>query len=168
MNCSKRLQTLERGAEEMEEKYIQFFANYDDWVSVKKLKIESSTDARTIMQFLASLGISLDKKVEDNLRKIVTLDKLDSALSELTADKKSENIALILEAASSGKINKVIKEICEIPEMQPKEKNELGEFCKVYALKKALKNSGLFIDYSCIQLKIPGMKKNLAKKAGKE
>jgi len=152
----------------MSEKYIQFFANYDDWVAVKKLKIDASTDARTIMQFLAALGISLDKKVEDNLRKIVALDKLDSAISELTAGKKSENIALILEAASSGKVNKVVKEICEIPEMQPKEKNELAEFCKVYALKKALKNAGLFIDYSTINLNIPGMKKSMVKKAGKD
>ncbi|MBI5872406.1 DUF2666 family protein [archaeon] len=74
----------------MSEKYIQLIANYDDWVAIKKLKIEPSTDARTVMQFLASLGISLDKKVVDNLRKIVALDKLDSAIKELTGEKKSE------------------------------------------------------------------------------
>jgi hypothetical protein len=151
-----------------DEKYIQMVANYDGWVAIKKLTIEPSTDSRTIMQFLASLGISLDKKVEDNLGKIVDLKKLDEALAELSKGKTAENIALILEAASSGKINKVIKEICEIEGMQPKEKNELMEFCKVYALKKALKNAGLFIDYSTISLKIPGMKKGPAKKAGKE
>lgn len=151
----------------VEEKYIQLVANYDGWVAIKKLKIEPSTDARTVMQFLASLGISIDKKVEDNLRKIVALDKLDAALKELTGGKKQENIALVLETVSSGKVNKVIKEICEIEGMQPREKSELTEFCKVYALKKALKESGLFIDYSTINLNIPGMKKSLLKKAEK-
>ncbi|HIH21954.1 MAG: DUF2666 family protein [Candidatus Diapherotrites archaeon] len=152
----------------MSEKYIQMVANYDGWVAVKKLKIEPSTDSRTVMQFLASLGISLDKKVEENLAKIVDLKKLDSALEELSVGKNSENIALIIEAASSGKVNRVIKEICELESLQAKEKTELQEFCKVYALKKAFKKAGLFIDYSTIQLKIPGMKKSRAKKEAKD
>lgn len=149
-----------------DDKYIQLVANYDDWTAVKKLKIEQSTEPRAVMQFLASLGISIDKKVADNLAKIVDLKRLDSAIAELSSGK--ENMALIIEAASSGKVNKVIKEICEIEGMQPKEKNELIEFCKVYALKKALKEAGLYIDYSSISLNIPGMKKSLVKKAGKD
>ena len=150
-----------------EEKYIQLIANYEDWVAIKKLKIEPTTDSRTVMQFLAALGISLDKKIEENLRKIADLKKLDEALKEIEAGKKAENIALLIETVNSGKINRVIKEICEIEGMQPKEKNELIEFCKVYALKKTMKEAGLYIDYSTIQLKIPGMKKPKAKKEEK-
>jgi len=149
-----------------DEKYIQLIANYDDWVAIKKLKIEPTTEPRTIMQFLASLGISLDKKVADNLGKTVDLKRLDAAVAELSAGK--ESMALIIEAVSSGKINRAIKEICEIEGMQPKEKNELIEFCKVYALKKALKDSGFYIDYSSINLNIPGMRKKKEKKPEKE
>jgi len=61
-----------------EEKYIQFVANYDDWVAIKKLKIEPSMDPKTIMEFLASLTISVDRKVEENLGKMVDLKKLDA------------------------------------------------------------------------------------------
>ena len=55
------------------DKVIQFIANYDDWVAVKKLKIEEKTDPRTIMEFLAGLGIGIDRKIEQNLGKATTL-----------------------------------------------------------------------------------------------
>ena len=71
------------GGERMaDEKFIQFVANYEDWVSVKKLKVEPGMEPRTVMEFLASLGTGIDKKVEENLRKCVALDKLDAALKE--------------------------------------------------------------------------------------
>jgi len=65
------------------EEVIQFIANYADWKSIKKLKIEAATDPKTIMEFLASLGTGIDRKIEDNLRKIVELDKVDAAIAEL-------------------------------------------------------------------------------------
>ena len=37
------------------EKCIQFIANYDDWVSIKKMKITEATGAKTVLEFLASL-----------------------------------------------------------------------------------------------------------------
>ena len=47
--------------------------------------------------------------------------------------------------------------------MQKNEKKVLSEFCKVYAMKKALKEVKLMVDYSGI--KIPGSKKAKKKKA---
>ncbi len=149
----------------MEDEYIQLVANYGEWKAVKKLKIEPATDARTVLQFLASLGISLDNKIEQNLRKSVEIQKLDAVLAELPKGKSEEEISEILKAVSSGKVNKVIAEISKAKEISGKELAELQEFCKVYALKKALKESGLFIDYSAVHLQIPGMKKSKAKKA---
>ena len=32
-----------------DEKFIQFVSNYDDWVSVKKLKVEPGMEPRTVM-----------------------------------------------------------------------------------------------------------------------
>ncbi|MFA4907091.1 MAG: DUF2666 family protein, partial [archaeon] len=101
-----------------EEQYIQFISNYKDWISVKKLKITEQSDPKTVMEFLASLTMSVDNKVEANLAKIVELGKLDAALKEVIqgAGKKENEVAAILAAVASSKINKVITEITEKPE----------------------------------------------------
>ena len=138
-----------------EEKYIQLIANYDDWIAIRKLKIEPATDPKTVMEFLAGLGMSLDSKVEGNLGKIVALDRVDAAIAELSLGKK--DVAKALEEVSSRKVNSVIKEITGLPELQKNEQKEIGQFCKVYALKKALKECGLPVDYSSVD--IPGMKR---------
>ncbi|MEM4710129.1 MAG: DUF2666 family protein [Candidatus Diapherotrites archaeon] len=138
-----------------EEKYIQFVANYDDWVAIRKLKIEPATDPRTVMEFLAGLTNSVDSKVEENLRKIVDLKKVDDAIASLGLGKK--DVAKALEEINSRKVSSAIKEICALPELQSAEQKELEQFCRIYATKKALKECGLMVDYSNIE--IPGMKK---------
>lgn len=138
-----------------EEKYIQFIANYDDWVAIRKLKIEPSTDPKTILEFLAGLNTSVDSKVEDNLRKLVDLKKVDEAIASLDLTKK--DVAKALEEINSRKVSSAIKEICDLSELQSSEKKELEQFCRVYATRKALKECGLLVDYSSIE--IPGMKK---------
>lgn len=145
------------------EKTIQFVANYNDWVAIKKLKIEEKTDPKTIMEFLASLTTSIDNKVSENLKKIVDLEKLDAALKELKFGRTESEIANVLAEANSRKINAVISEISAKPELQKNEQKEIADFCRVYALKKALNECGLKIDYSSIE--IPGMKRIMKKKA---
>jgi hypothetical protein len=143
------------------EKSIQFVANYDEWQAVKKQKIDEKTSPKTIMEFLASLGTSLDNKIEANLRKIVDLKKLDATINELKIGKTESEIAEILADVNSRKINSTINEICEKPELKPNEQKELKGFCKVYAMKTALKKCSLNVDYSCIE--IPGMKRIMKK-----
>lgn len=148
-----------------EEKYIQFVANYDDWVAVRKLKIEAATDARTVMEFLASLTTSVDKKVEENLSKIIDLKKLDAALATIAVGKTEEEIAAALKEVNTRKINAVINEITALEKFQKNEQKELADFCKAYATRKILKQTNAMIDYS--QIEIPGMKRVMkgAKKA---
>ena len=142
---------------------IQFISNYSEWIAIKKLKITEKTNPRTVMEFLAGLTTSLDRKVEDNLRKLVALDKLDNVLNEeLSEGKGVANIEKNLAAVSGRKVNSIINEICEIEGMQKNEKKELIDFCKVYAMKKALKEVKLMVDYS--EIKIPGMGKSKKKK----
>ncbi len=145
------------------EKVIQFISNYDDWVAVKKLKIEEKTDSRTIMEFLASLGMGIDGKVEANLGKIVELKKLDLAIDQIKAGKSEEEIAGAMKEVNTRNVSKIIGEITEREEFQANEKKELQGFCKVYAMRKVLKKCGLNIDYSSIE--IPGMKRLTKKKA---
>ncbi|HZX20587.1 MAG TPA: DUF2666 family protein [archaeon] len=146
---------------DLSEKYIQFVANYDDWVSIRKLTIETATDPKTIMEFLASLNTSTDKKVEENLRKIVALDKVDEALASLELGKK--DTAKALEEVNSRKVGSVIKEITEnLEKLSKPEKKEIEQFCRVYAMRKALKQCGIGVDYS--EIEIPGMKRVMKKK----
>ena len=148
-----------------EEQYIQFISNYKDWVSVKKLRITEQTDPKTVMEFLASLTMSVDSKVEANLAKVVELGKLDSALKEVLqgAGKKEKEIAAILSAVASSKVNKAITEITEKASGEKGVRKELQGFCKAYSMRKALKECGLAIDYSGIE--IPGMKRVMKKKS---
>jgi len=134
---------------------IQFMANYSGWKAIKKLKVEPATDPRTVMEFLASLGMSFDRKIEENLRKVVELDKVDAAIEEAGIGKR--DVADAIAEVNSRKVNSLINEICKKPELQKNEQKELIGFCKVYAMRKALLKAELNIDYSSI--KIPGIKK---------
>ena len=141
---------------------IQFIANCGSWKAIKKLKIEDATEDKTVMEFLASLEMGIDRKIEENLRKIVELDKVDAAIAEIQGGKKKEIVAEVIAEVGSRKVNSVINEICTKPELQKNEQKELIGFCKVYAMRKALKEAGLDVDYSGI--KIPGLKKAKKKK----
>ncbi len=147
-----------------EEKYIQFVANYDDWVVIKKLKIEPSMDPKTIMEFLASLTISVDRKIEDNMGKLVDLKKLDSAIEQVSIGKSEEEIAAALKEVNSRKVSAVINEISQLEKLQKNEQKELAGFCKAFAMRKVLKKCGAMIDYS--EIEIPGLKR--AMKTGKK
>lgn len=148
----------------MDEKYIQFVANYDDWVSIKKLKIEPNMDPKTIMEFLASLTTSVDRKVEDNLKKIVDLKQVDDAVNAVFSGGKGAGaINEALAAVNSSKVNSAINAITEKPEWQKNEQKEIQGFCKAYAMRVALKKCGLTIDYS--EIEVPGMKRAMKKKA---
>lgn len=148
-----------------EDNYVQLIANYRDWIAIKKLKITEQTDPKTVMEFLAGLTTSIDRKVEENLKKTVELSKLDLVLNEILSEagKKEEEISKILAEAKGAKINKAINEICIKEQFEKKVQKELIDFCKVYAMKKALKACSLNIDYSNIE--IPGMKRLQKKQA---
>ncbi len=139
------------------DKTIQFIANYDDWVSIKKLKIDEKMDSKTIMEFLASLGTGIDRKLEENLGNTVDLTKLNKAINEIPTGKTEEEISNALKAVTKRNISSIIKEITNLPGLQKNEVKELDEFCRTYAIRKTLKKCGLMIDYS--EIKIPGMRK---------
>ena len=144
------------------EEQIQFMANYQDWKSIKKLKIEAATEPRTIMEFLASLETGIDRKIEDNMRKIIELGKVDAAIAEIETGKGAEAVAEIIAQVNSRKVGSAINEICKKEEFQKNVQKELIGFCKVYAMRKALSNQGLFVDYTNVE--IPGMKRLMKKK----
>ena len=50
-------------------------------------------DEKTIMEFLTSLGTGIDRKIEENLRKLVELNKLDELIEKISIGKTEEEIA---------------------------------------------------------------------------
>ncbi len=142
---------------------IQLIANYSDWKAIKKQTITEKTDPLTVAEFLASLTTSVDRKVEENLRKKVALDKLDAAIAQLGLMKGDAVKAL--EEINSRSISKVINEISQVPQLQKNQQKEVADFCRAYSIKKVLKACGLLIDYS--QIEIPGMGR-LKKKVPKD
>lgn len=146
-----------------EEGTIQFISNYAGWQSVKKLKVEAHTDPVTVMEFLASLTTSVDKKVEENLRKKVALEKLDGMLAGIAVGKTENEMAQALSELNSRKTSQAINEICAAAGLQKNEQEELAGFCKVYATRKILNACKAAVDYSGVE--IPGMKRVMKKKA---
>lgn len=132
---------------------IQFIAKLGNWIAVRKLKVEEKTEPLTVMEFLAGLSVSFDGKIEEFLGKEIELARLNAALDEELEGlgKGKKGISEALARVNSAKINRIINELCEKPDWQKKEKNELKEFCKVYALRKAFKKAGLKVDYSTIE-----------------
>jgi len=143
------------------EESIQFIANCKGWVAIKKLKVTEKTDPKTVMEFLASLGTGIDRKVEEKLRELVELERVDNALNEVLSSGKTPGEAI--HAVNSRAVSSVINELSDKPELQKNEKKELGEFLKVYATRKALKELKIRMDYS--EIAIPGMKKTKKTKA---
>lgn len=146
------------------EEGIAFVVNMKGWQSVKKLTVTEKMNSRSVIEFLGSLNTGVDLKVEEFLEKIVDLKKVDAFLKEQLQGKgKTEGeIANLLAALKGPKLGKILNEICELPELQKGEQDELKDFCRVYAIKKGLKELGVMIDYS--EIKIPGMKRLMKKK----
>lgn len=143
----------------MVEETIQFIANYEDWKVIKKITITKDTAPLSIVDFLASLTYSTDDKIESNLRKIVELDKVDIAIKEL-AFKKGDSTKAI-EEVNSRKIGKVISEICKLDKFSGPVQKELVQLCKIYSIKKVLKECEILNSYH--EAEIPTLKR--AKKA---
>jgi len=138
---------------------IQLIANYDDWKAIKKITITNETAPLSIAEFLASLVYSTDEKIEDNLRKAVELDKVDSALAELDLGKGDAGEAI--KEINTRAVSKVINEIAKLDKFNGPTQKELVGLCKIYATKKALKACGIMSAYS--EAEIPSLKR--AKKA---
>jgi translation elongation factor EF-G len=138
---------------------IQLLANYENWKAIKKITITDKTDPLVIAEFLASLTYSVDGKIEDNLRKIIELEKVDKAIAELGFDKTDVGKAIL--EVNSRNISKVINEICKLDKFSGPAQKELIQMCKIYATKKAIIACKLPVEY--YEADIPTLKR--AKKA---
>jgi len=134
---------------------IQFVANYDDWKAVKKLKITDQVPNLDVVDFLASISISFDKKIEDNLRKVCNLKPIDDYIASIVEGKtkKEEDFAKILKGLASPNAGKAITEAMP-SNAEPKEKDKFKIYLRIYMTKTALSKAGLEIDYTKVPIPI--------------
>lgn len=152
-------------------------ANYSGWVAVKKITVEKNTRPIDIALFLAGLNETFDRKVEDNLRKVMDLKALDAHLEQVIAKgkKSSDDVARALAEINSSATNKIVNEmVAGASVVKPegvtgktlkKEEEALKELVKVYATKKALNALDLRVNYSWAVEKIKPGKKDSGGKA---
>ena len=132
------------------DKVIQFIANYDEWQAVRKIKITEKTTPKDIMEFLSMLTVSVDNKIEQQLRMIVELNKVDSFIKEnIEKGKSIELIAKALNLLESRNFSKLLNELTGKIENKNDQK-EIKSFIKLYAIRKTLNMLGLNVDYSII------------------
>jgi len=56
----------------MAEESIQFIANFDKFISIKKLTIDKDVSPRDIIEFLTSVQSTTNQKIKDYICKILT------------------------------------------------------------------------------------------------
>ncbi len=134
---------------------LQFIANCDEWKAVKKLKIDANVQGINIAEFLASVSISFDSKIENYLKKSINAKTVDEYIDSITKGtfKTEEEISKVLKAINSAQANKTIN-ACIPEELSPKEKDLLKSFLKTYLTKKALLKINFCVDYTNLPLKI--------------
>lgn len=149
---------------------IQFIAKMGNWVAVRKLSVEEKTEPLMVMEFIAGLSVSFDRKIEEFLAKEVEIEKLNTAIDEeLEGIKKgARGVSEVLAKIGGAKLGRVINELCDSKARQPKEKKELKEFCKIFALRKAFRKLGLKVDYSTIETPAIKAAMKKAKKKNKQ
>ena len=137
---------------------IQFIAKLGDWIAVKKLKMEKATEPREVAEFLISLTMSANRKIEEFLAKEIDFEAVKKAID----DAGIEEPLNVLENAA---IKRAIKQAIKNREtMDKKTVKEYEELARVFALRYALKKAGYKLDY--FDVEIPSLK--LAKKLGKK
>lgn len=111
---------------------IEFFAQYDKWVAVKKLKIEDH-EPIDVARFLASVHDTLDRKMWEFIGDEIPLDALDGIAYELTgATQKGKK--WVVGRKSEDEVNAILASI-----KSPSTTRKLGEHVKNKELKKLAK-----------------------------
>ncbi len=141
----------------MSEEQIQFVANVDKFVSVKKLKIEPKVTKEDIVEFFASIQFSCNQKIDDFLEKIVDVVKLQEQTNQLFDLKFNE----FYEEINKPKTKKIITSLLP-SHIEKKQKDAYVEAIRVYLLNKFCVKNKIILSYN--QVVFPSKKKIMKKK----
>ncbi len=143
------------------EGYIQFISTYPKWKCIKKYRVTAQTDSRTLAEFMSAYCVSLDQKFEFYLRQFFDMGLIDEQLKKGPAKgaSYSEIVVFLNGSELSATLTKALKK-------NPAANHGIFlHYLRAYAARKALRERGLFVEYS--QVDVPGLKRLLKKKKEK-
>ena len=101
--------------------HVSFTAKHEDWITVKKEKIEEKTKNIDVALILASIGETSERKAEEYLRKEFNLEELDSIEDEVLEgehDPKVRDMPGIIENLISKETSKKLDEISQTEDVK--------------------------------------------------
>lgn len=116
----------------MVEESIQFIANFDKFISIKKLTIDKDVAPRDVIEFLASVQFTTNQKIKDYICKITDVKGLEEKTNHLMA----LNLGQFIEEVNSGATKKVLREFMPRDLENKAEKDAYTELLKVYLIEK--------------------------------
>lgn len=116
----------------MAEESIQFIANLDKFVSIKKLTIDKEVGPKEVIEFLTSVQFTTSQKIKDYIDKIIDVNGFDEKTKKLYA----LNLGQFMEEVNSNATKKILKEFVPSNIEKKEEKDAYIELLKVYLIEK--------------------------------
>lgn len=142
----------------MPEESIQFIANFDKFVSIKKLTIDKNVGPKEVIEFLTSVQFSTSQKIKDYIKKICDISKFEEKTEALF----SLNVGQFFEEINSRAIKKIITEFIPKDIEKKDQKDAYIELFKVYLIEKYADKKKLV--FGAHHIVFPSNKKLMKKK----
>lgn len=126
----------------MEPGYIDFNVNVGAWKASHKTDVNNDLGSFSEAMGIARSTMGVDAVVEDNLRAITDLNKVDEIIGG-----EMRTVGTALYALSGRKFGKLLVELTDKKEWQAKEKKEIQELIRMYASRKILRHFGTELNY---------------------
>jgi len=111
---------------------IQFIANFDKFVSIKKLTIDKEVGPKEVIEFLTSVQFTTSQKIKDYIGKIIDAKSFD----EKTKNLFTLNLGQFIEEVNSNGTKKIIKEFLPADLEKKELKDAYTELFKIYLIEK--------------------------------
>ena len=140
------------------EESVQFIANFDKFVSIKKLTIDKDVTPKDVIEFLTSVEFSTSQKIKDYLGKLCDIKKFE----EKTKSLMSLEPGKFIEEVNSNATKKIIKDFIPGNMDKKDEKDAYTELFKVYLIEKYASDKKLV--FAAHHIVFPANKKLMKKK----
>jgi len=142
----------------MAEESIQFIANFDKFVSIKKLTLDKEVGPKEVIEFLTSVQFTTSQKIKDYIGKIIDVKSFDEKTKKLY----TQNLGQFLEEVNSNVTKKIIKDFVPADIEKKETKDAYIELLKVYLIEKYANEKKIVI--GAHHIVFPANKKLMKKK----
>lgn len=137
---------------------VQFIANFDKFVSIKKLTIDKDVGPKEVIEFLTSVQFTTSQKIKDYIGKIIDIKTFE----EKTKTLYTLNVGQFMEEVNSKATLKIIKEFVPGDIDKKEVKDAYTELLKVYLIEKYARDKSVVI--GAHHIVFPANKKLMKKK----